>query len=407
MASDDGILSPEEIDALLKEIESGKGPTRPEAEAAPQPVKDGSLAERIEPGREGELSPAEMDAIGEIGNISMGAAATALSKVLNHKVEITTPRVSLVTHEGLRTGSPRYCIIVNVEYVKGLTGINIFLLKPHDAAVIGNLMMGGDGINVADELDEVALSAVAECMNQMMGSAATAVASLLSRRIEISPPVTRLIDLEKDAAAFDLLGKEDPLVQVAFDLTVEGLLQSQFYQIIPLEFARRMIEGVYQNTVSSEEVATSMASVPEYSKPAAAAAARGRAEVSRQPSTPLHSAVVSAAPQPNQQPVSVQPAQFAPLTPQVDQRQMQNIQLLMDVSLPVTVELGRTKMLIKDILELGKGSLIELEKFAGEPVDILINGKLIARGEVVVIDENFGVKVVDILSPVERLNGLQ
>lgn len=372
----DNMLSPEEIDALLKDLNKS------------QPAGESH-------GQEPSLTPAEMDAIGEIGNISMGAAATALSKVLHHKVEITTPRVSLITHEGLRTGSPRYCIVVNVEYVKGLTGVNVFLLKPHDAAVIGNLMMGGDGTNVGDELDEVGLSAVAECMNQMMGSAATAVASLLSKRIEISPPITRLIDLEKDKEAFDVLGFKDPLVQVAFDLMVENLVKSEFYQIIPFDFAKRMIEGVYRNTVGSEEVAATAT--------VGAVATSPSPTIVASPGTAGVGGGVGAI----RGAVSVQPAQFVHLNPQPMPGQMQNINLLMDVSLPVTVELGRTKMMIKDILELGKGSLIELEKLAGEPVDILVNGKRIARGEVVVIDENFGVKIVEILSPMERMNGLQ
>lgn len=386
----EGILSQAELDALLAAQAESAGP--------------GESADRAE-GPGAELTAETRDAVGEVGNISLGAAATALSKLVNRKVAITTPRVKLVRERDIENIVPREQLAIRVQFSEGLRGESIFLMRQTDAALIADLMMGGDGSG-AGILSEVQLSAVAEAMNQMMGAAVTAMAGVLRERIGITPPDVRSLDLSRpeDAAVVAELEGEE-LVEAAFTLKIDDLVESEFIQILPLGVSKQLVSRFYELTLlGTEEAAASALSRPatagEPPKPAAEVDRPGTAGEERGGFNMVGEYGPKNA-------VMVQPAQFAPLTGQPTVRQNPNLQLLMDVQLQVTVELGRTKMLIRDILELAKGSLVELEKFAGEPVDILVNGKLVAKGEVVVIDENFGVKVVDIVTPAERIQGLQ
>lgn len=401
----DGILSQAELDALLAAVESEGGP-------------QAGSERNASAGQMEELAPETRDAVGEVGNISLGAAATALSKLVNRKVSITTPQVRLVHGRDIEQIIPPEQVLVRVEFSDGLRGESVFLLRQSDAAIIADLMMGGDGTGTT-VLDEVHVSAVAEAMNQMMGAAVTAMAGVLKERIGISPPDVKSVDLSREAGAgliADLQGEQ--MVEAAFTLRIDDLVESEFIQILPLEVSKQLVSRFYQLTVSgAEETAVTAAPV----MPPQPAVERG---VERLAAGPPASAAMVAPPGVavggeerggfammgecgSKGSVVVQSAQFAPLTGQPGVRANPNMQLLLDVQLQVTVELGRTKMLIRDILELAKGSLVELEKFAGEPVDILVNGKLIAKGEVVVIDENFGVKVADIVTPAERIQGLQ
>ncbi len=361
----EGILSQAELDALLAAQESG------------------------------ELSPETRDAVGEVGNISLGAAATALSKLVNRTVSITTPRVRVMKESEISQIIPPEQVMITVEYGEGLRGKTVFLLRQSDAALIADLMMGGSGTGEAG-LDDVRLSAVAEAMNQMMGAAVTAMAGVLRERITISPPVVKSVNLtaEADAEAATVLDGER-MVEAAFTLRIADLVESEFIQILPLELSKQLVARFYDSTVAGGETAAASAGAGSYAAPPSNVERGGGGFSMRGEYGAKGGGVV------------VQPAQFAPLTGQPAARPLPNLQLLMDVPLQVTVELGRTKMLIRDILELAKGSVVELEKFAGEPVDILVNGKLVAKGEVVVIDENFGVKVVDIVTPAERIQGLQ
>ncbi len=387
----EGLVSKEEMDALLAQNSGGAG--------APQ-------------GQANELTAEERDAIGEIGNISLGSAATALSTLLNRKVGITTPTVKMTSLEAVITNNPQFFVTVEVQYTKGLSGMNIFVLKPQDAAIIGDLMMGGDGRNVGEEMSELQLSAVGEAMNQMMGSMATAIASMMNKRIDISPPITRLLDFSKDKEELLKLGTGEKLIMVSFHLSVQNIVESEFFQLIPAKFSKDMVNALYETatTMPGEvEMAATAAAMPAAPKeaPAPSAPRGGAIPAFAQPAGPkVAGAAGQAVPQHSGE-VFVQPAQFASFAPLDIPVQTQNLNLLLDVALGVTVELGRTKMMIKDILELGKGSIVELEKLAGEPIDILVNGKLIAKGEVVVIDENFAVKITDIVSPMERVNNLQ
>jgi flagellar motor switch protein FliN/FliY len=390
----DGILSQDEINALL--AGGGLG------------MQDSAEPEQAHAG----LSQDEADAIGEIGNVCLGSAATALSRLVNRKVSITTPSVTLSSEKDISSiASPQ--LLVKVEYNEGIHGVSIFLIALSDAGIIADLMMGGDGSN-PPEIDEIRLSAVGEAMNQMMGAAATSLAGVMKERIGISTPFVKVADFsrEEDVRLIESLNGET-LVEAAFRLNVEDLVSSEFIQIMPREFSQRLVDAFYQGTVAATEAAPA-AAVVEEARPAPRvpvvetpapqvmdgySQSQARSEGGREPVARDADRRLGG--------VQVQSAEFAALTSAPATRQNQNIHLLMDVALQVTVELGRTKMLIKDILELGKGSLVELEKFAGEPVDVLVNGKIIAKGEVVVIDENFGVKIVDIVTPVERVHNLQ
>jgi flagellar motor switch protein FliN/FliY len=364
----EGILSQAELDALLATEESR------------------------------ELPAETLDAVGEVGNISLGAAATALSKLVNRTVSITTPRVRVVKESEVSQIVPPEQVMVTVEYQHGLRGRTVFLLRQTDASLIADLMMGGSGSGEAG-LDEVRLSAVGEAMNQMMGAAVTALAAVLRDRITISPPAIKSVNLTAAATEAATALDGERMVEAAFTLRIQDLVESEFIQILPLELSTQLVSRFYDSTMARAETAVASAtSAGAGTSPPAPVADEGRegGGFSMRGEYGARSGGVV-----------VQPAQFAPLTGQPAARSLPNLQLLMDVPLQVTVELGRTKMLIRDILELAKGSVVELEKFAGEPVDILVNGKLVAKGEVVVIDESFGVKVSDIVSPAERIQGLQ
>ena len=411
MRMNDGFLSQEEIDALL----NGGGST-PESQPEPE------TSESVSVGITEDISDMEKDALGEIGNISMGSAATTLSVLLGRRVSITTPRVSVDTLRAIKNHYPLPYLIVQVGYTQGISGDNILAIQEQDALIIADLMMGGEGTNPPTELNELYMSAVGECMNQMMGAVATSLSTMFSKKIDISPPLVNLIDLASETKISEVVNESEEIVKVAFRMEVEGLIDSEIMQILPLNIAKEMVDNLMSGGMQAEEipaapVAEAMspqspaATAPTQTVPVAAAAAPSVAAPAPQPTPvayaqqPMYvAAPMEARVSPN---VPVQPAQFSPLTQSAVPINDGNIGLILDVPLQVTVELGRTKKLIKDVLELSTGSVIELDRLAGEPVDILVNGKLLAKGEVVVIDENFGVRVTDIVSSMERMRNLQ
>ena len=377
----DGMLSQEEIDAL-----TGGGET----------PADGEL-----------LSEAERDAVGEIANINMGTAATTLSTLLNNKVTITTPRVSYVTINELSEQYDRPCVFIHISYIEGIDGNNILILKEHDVKIITDLMMGGDGTNTDGELSELHLSAISEAMNQMMGSAATSLSSMLERKVDISPPSASLVDLNdtiEDYAISSFL--EDQIVQVAFDMKIGDLVDSQIMQLYPCDFARELYNKFIGNTLgkSSQPEPAPAPAAPQpapMQQPAMDPSMMQQQPMMQQPM--MDSSMMQQQPmmqQPYMMPVqnvNVQTAQFQPFNAGVSPlMQQENIDLIMDVPLEVTVELGRTNKSIKEILDFAPGTIIELDKLAGEPVDVLVNGKFVAKGEVVVIEESFGIRLTEI-----------
>ena len=411
-------LSQEEIDALLN-AQAGGG-----SDASPSVEDQGASSADLS----GLLSDMERDALGEIGNISMGSAATTLSVLLGHKVNITTPSVHVDTMSMIQDQYPLPYLVVEVGYVVGINGNNVLAIQASDACIIADLMMGGDGLNPETELGEIHMSAVGEAMNQMMGTVATSLSTMFNKKVDISPPKVNLIDLGGDSQMTDLLNQDDPIVKISFRMEVDGLIDSEIMQILPLDVAKEMVTFLMGGGAdAAEEPAPEPA--PAIAAPAPAPAAPAPAPAPA-PVAPPPQPAVAAAPQyaapqyaaPPVQPqyaapayaqtsvvgagVPVQPAQFAPLTNEPVTVNAANISLIQDVPLQVTVELGRTKKSIREILEFSTGSIIELDKLAGEPVDIHVNGQLTAKGEVVVIDENFGVRITEIVNPLDRIQNL-
>lgn len=388
----DGILSQEEISALLNDTGS---------ENATQNTS---------------LTDNEKDAIGEIANISMGTAATTLFSLVNRKVEISTPVVSLATWDDIVKAYERPCVFIRIAYTVGLDGNNLLILKENDVKIITDLMMGGDGTNTDGELGELHLSAICEAMNQMMGSAATSLSSMLNKTIDISPPHADLIDLQEnvDEGTIDEFLK-NPFVKISFKMEIGDLVNSTIMQLYPISFAKEMCASITQNM---EQDAAANASVTPQPKakpepqptpqPAPQQTMQSQGMMGQamqgQPmmGQPMQGQPMMGQPMMSQpmmgQPVNVQPAQFQPFMGDLSAAfQKENIDLIMDVPLEVTVELGRTSKSIQEILDFAPGTIIELNKIAGEPIDVLVNGKYVAKGEVVVIEESFGVRITEII----------
>jgi flagellar motor switch protein FliN/FliY len=416
MSGNKDYLSQEEIDALLRQT----------TEDEPY---DSVVA--LEPDINEYLTPMELDALGEIGNITFGSAATALSTLLVQKVDITTPEVSVISRQSLETEFPRPHVAISVNYVDGFQGLNLLVVRTTDAQIIADLMLGGDGRNPEGEMNEIHLSAVQEAMNQMMGSSATSMSTIFNRFVNISPPGIDIFDMTTGQGTSNI-PNEDVFIKVSFRLLVGDLIDSNIMQLLPVNFAREMVSSLMGESGMGEQPEAAIAppvSAPQpvYQQepptmpqaPAAAVQApyqQQPMEYQQQPYTQQPAAYQQPMMPPMQdfghsmpnRNINVQNVQFSGFPSQTQMNADQtNLNLLLDIPLRVTVELGRTQKVIKDILELSQGSIVELDKLAGEPVDILVNNKLIAKGEVVVIDENFGVRVTDIVSQWDRMQKIQ
>lgn len=406
------MLSQDEIDALLRGVTDF----------------DNDKEEKIDSSPTKEyLTSMEEDALGEIGNISFGSSATALSTLLNQKVEITTPSVFVVEKSQLADEFPQPYVAIQVSYTEGFSGANLLVIKQSDAAIIADLMLGGDGRNPADLLGEIQLSAVQEAMNQMMGSAATSMSTVFNKKVDISPPSIDVLDFTESETA-GKIPTDQTLAKISFRLKIGDLIDSNIMQLVPLEFAKALVYELMNPSAIDEVAPTAQADryeekvvtpdltsieakqnmgndyvQPAYQQPPSQQSYQTRPS---QPSGPKHMGANY-----NQamgQPTNVQPAVFSNFEQvQLGENEAKNLDMLLDIPLQVTVELGRTKRSIKEILELSTGSIIELDKLAGEPVDVLVNNKLVAKGEVVVIDENFGVRITDIISQKDRINNLR
>ncbi|MDI4646211.1 flagellar motor switch phosphatase FliY [Cohnella hashimotonis] len=420
-------LSQEEIDALLRQSAGGQDSSSPSADAEMH-IDD-------------YLSALEQDALGEIGNITFGSAATALSTLLSRKVDITTPKVSMISRDRFVSEFPRPHVAVHVDYVDGFEGINSLVIKTHDAQVIADLMLGGEGNVQTEELNEIHISAVQEAMNQMMGSSATSMSTIFNRFVNISPPAVDVMDVQKNTG-IEKIPPDAEFVKISFRLKIGDLIDSTIMQLLTVPFAKELVHSLIGGMDDTPAPAPQPQAAPVASAPPAQApqyAPPAQQPQQQQPAfdyppqQPMYGQPQYAQPQyeqpqyqmppqqyamPPQQPqtlggpagrnVNVQPVQFAGFpTGGGAHADDSNLNLLLDIPLRVTVELGRTHKQIKDILELSQGSIIELDKLAGEPVDILVNNKLIAKGEVVVIDENFGVRVTDIVSQWDRVQKIQ
>ena len=408
----------------------------------------------------------ELDAIGELMNISLGSSATAVSNMLDHRVDITTPTVGVVTVEDFSLGDLEPAIGIEIKYVSGLEGSNIMLLKRNDVKVIVDILMGSETPDEEFELNELTVSAVCEVMNQMMGAASTALSDFLGHPVNISTPQSFPLDNMEEFKKDHFVSNSSTLVVVRFLLSIEDILKSEFVNVMSVDLARELLAGFEMNfgTVPSEESAPAPepkpAPQPEPQpapQPQSAAQSAGgpvlsQEEIERmlggmggqsQPAqpqqepvqqapvqqAPVQQAPVQQAPvqQVPVQQISVQqvpvqqaaptwpapepklinatPMSFAPLDVEdrLGKEQADNLELIMSVPLEISVEIGRTRRKVEDILSFSKGSLVVLDKLAGDQVDLFVNGLCVARGDVVVIDDNFGVRITEVLKQNELL----
>lgn len=426
----DGMLSQDEINALLTGMDlSGDMDMSQPADSE----EDVEIDENL-------VTPDERDAIGEIANISMGSSATTLYSLVNRKVNITTPVVKLARWSKVVEEYERPCVFIQIRYTAGLDGSNIMVLKEHDVKVITDLMMGGDGSNTDCELGELHLSAISEAMNQMMGAAATSMSTMLGKMIDISPPEASLVDLNELKRGGDIAPfLEGTFVKISFRMQIDDLVDSTIMQLYPIDFAKSLYD-TFVSMQMPDEPATPAPEPEPYIPPAANMNAaqpdmsqmnmgmggqqmdmgmgmngmQGMSQMNMgmpqmnmgmsqmnmgmpQMNTGM-SQMNMGMPQMNMQSMNIQPAQFQSFSNGSGAMAAQeNIGLIKDVPLEVTVELGRTQKSISEILDFAPGTIIELDKIAGEPIDVLVNGKFVAKGEVVVIEESFGVRVTEII----------
>ncbi len=391
----EGMLSQDEINALLSGMD----------------LSDSFEEKTDEPDTDEEwLTEVEQDAVGEIANISMGSSATTLYSLVNRKVNITTPVVTMSQWKNVLEIYEKPCVFIQIQYTAGLDGSNILVLKEHDVKVIADLMMGGDGTNTEGELNDLHLSAISEAMNQMMGSAATSLSTMFGTMIDISPPEANLLDLANIRSGGEIAEfLAGTFVKISFRMQIDEMVDSTIMQLYPIEFAKKLVNNFMVQQMEPEpepepvpEYTPEPAPMPQMTAP--------QMDMQSQMGMPQMTMPQMGMPQMAMMPqmgmpqmampqnVNVQPAQFqtfsADMLSSVSQ---ENINLIMDVPLEVTVELGRTTKSIADILDFAPGTIIELERIAGEPIDVLVNGKFVARGEVVVIEESFGVRVTEIV----------
>ena len=479
----DGMLSQDEINALLQGMDlsdtadSGASPETPQDSSSAENT-DNAYVKDVAPtvGDEEKLTDVEKDAIGEVANISMGSSATTLYSLVNRKVNITTPVVTLATWKTLLDSYEKPCVFIQIKYTKGLDGTNILVLKEHDVKVITDLMMGGDGTNTEGELGELHLSAISEAMNQMMGAAATSLSTLLQTVIDISPPESSLFDLTevKDGKEISpFLG--GTFVKISFRMQIDDLVDSTIMQLYPIDFARKLVETFINTQMANiDEVTEKKPEQPENDTTAQIPAPctdnqtqmnntnlngmnqmgnmgmndmnqmnnmgmngmnqmgsmgmngmnqmgnmgmngmnqmgnmgmNGMNQMGNMGMNSMNQMGNMGMNSMNQmgmmgmpgQNVNVQPAQFQSFSnDNMGTTGQENIGLIKDVPLEVTVELGRTTKSISDILDFSPGTIIELDRIAGEPIDVLVNGKFVAKGEVVVIEESFGVRITEII----------
>lgn len=424
----DGMLSQDEINALLNGMSADDSADN-ETSETPQESNESASDNTPNTDKPEALSDTEKDAVGEISNISMGTAATTLSSLLNQKVNITTPRVEVADWDKLSRKYDRPCVMLQIRYKEGIDGNNVLILKERDVKIITDLMMGGTGnVDDGEELTDLHLSAIGEAMNQMMGSAATSLSSMFNRKIDISPPIANIVETynEMDETLPQFLN--DNFVIVAFKMQIGDLIDSEIMQLYPIDFAKELLTmfSIDQEAQSDNSSASTEPTPDEQTaapQPQAATAPQA-ATVPQQPMPDMSQQGMMQQGMPMQgmpygygmpmqgmpygygmpmqqapvKDVNVSPASFQPFQADVNPLvQQENIDLIMDVSLEVTVELGRVSKSIKDILDFAPGTIVELNKIAGEAVDVLVNGKYVAKGEVVVIEENFGVRITEII----------
>lgn len=332
----------------------------------------------------------------------MGTAATTLFTLLNQKVSITTPTVTETSFTEVFERFEDPCVTIYVKYTTGIEGENLMILNAKDVRVITDLMLGGDGTNTEGDLNEMHLSAISEAMNQMIGSSSTSLSEMVGKKVDISPPEAyykKISELEEEDLGMKFTEKA---VMISFKMTVGDLVDSEIMQMMPIDMAQDLLrtmtgsseeeetkEEIQEETVQTqEEIKRETPKVPiEEVKP----------QMSAAPVQDTRETIVQMAPK---QKVNAQNVEFRTLEESFDSFPFaSDIALIKNVPLEISAELGRCVKKISEILEFTEGSVIELETLVGESLDILANGRVIAKGEVVVVDENYGVRISEIVVP--------
>ncbi|MBN2324206.1 MAG: flagellar motor switch protein FliN [Spirochaetes bacterium] len=365
----DGSLSQEEIDALLQGADDlGAAIETPAAPEAPAGVGIR------------EFGDSEKSKLVEFAREAAQSMGITLSTVTAKKVEMTNPRVEVTDAATLVSQYSGRLVQIAADYSEGISGKHSFIIGEDTAKQMAALMMAQD----EGDLTEMSLQALTEGFSQMSGAAVNAIEEKVKNSVKTAGLEAVI---QEDPAGID--APQGDFVRIRYDIKTDG--RSTFVDELFETDTARAIIGTGGGAAGG---------LPAAEPEAVSGGAGG--------SMGLEGLFGGMSDQkPSQQSVGVQSVQFSPLTQGPHSEVTGNIGLLMDVSMSLTVELGRTKMLIKDILGMGEGTIVELDKLAGEPVDLLVNGKLIAKGEVVVIDENFGVRVTDIISPMERISNLE
>lgn len=366
------------------------------------------------------FSEMERDVIGEVMNISLGSSATSLSTLLGKRVEITVPKVNVINAIDFSYENLEPAIGVEINYVEGLNGVNLMIWRRMDAKAIIEILLGQSIPDDEFEMDEINTSAICEVMNQMMGSAATALSDFLGKPINISTPIAYEID---DNTEFKnkYFVDDDVIVAVSFELFIEGSVQSQFINVMPVSLARDIVSNFLKGTegvnseiaeigINDKDIELKEIKTHELEENNKTSIEYFEEEEEEEEESYVERAVVKSAPKKlkkkkkEQTPVNVRTIEYEEFDDEEDlltEEQRSNLELIMSVPLEISVEIGKSKRLIKDILEFSQGTIIELDKQAGALVDIIVNGQLIAKGEVVVVNDNFGVRVVEIIKKEE------
>ena len=383
------------------------------------------------------LNPIEIDAIGEIINISLGASATAVATMLDRRVDITTPNVKVVTIEDFEFKRLEPAIGVEITYTHGLSGNNVMIIKKMDVKTIVGLLMGSEIPDEEFEMNELYVSAICEVMNQMMGASATAMSEFIGETVNITTPTSFEIE-NSDKFKEKYFEPDNNFVSIEFSLSIEGSIKCEFVNLMPIPLVKMLVSRMIpdQSVLQEAEVSPPVQEAapaapqmeaptaapqpqapippqPQYEQPAAPQAPPAAPQY-EQPAQPQYSAPQAPPAQPQyQQPVAPPPPAEPVPNRVIDVKPIpsesfsgkdalrespkDNLELLMDVPLEISVEIGRTRKLVKEIVEFTQGSLIVLDKLAGDQVEIYANERCIARGDVVVVNDNFGVRITEIV----------
>jgi flagellar motor switch protein FliN/FliY len=369
-----------------------------------------------------ELTPEKVDAVGEVQNIIMGSAATALSNLLSSKVTITTPKVSIAKASNISFKELEPSISVKIQYVEGIHGSSVLVLKQNDVQLMVNQILGRPLVISDDfEFDEMNISAVCEIMNQMMGAAATTLSELINKVVDISTPEAKIVENDSDVLRVNEVEADDTVCSISFDLNIDGIMQSRFVTLLTISLANELADSMLEqysaslenysaDNIPDEPVSDGIMNQNEINKMLAAAQTEAAPAPATKPAPkPMEKPVPKPAPKPVAKPTpkpepkqKTQEYQMNSFDEETEQfltsKQYNNLRSILNVPMEVSIRIGSTQKRMDEVVEFTKGTIIELDTMANEPVDVVVNGNLIAKGDVVVVDDNFAIRITEIIN---------